>query len=183
MILSNPAKRAILSVITPIPRDKWFEVAAITFGTTTIAGMVATATGFVNPADDWHPTNNPVKPLSAFFFPSLVEEVFRRGALLPHSILNVPTRSIIFSACTPVLAIQVISHPIAAKTLWPRGKGIFDDPRFLLLATIVLGAATMSFIVSGGSAWAAAVTHGLPVALWRDFFNGEARLAGKSHHQ
>jgi predicted Abi (CAAX) family protease len=55
-----------------------------------------------------------------------------------------------------------------AYTISPRGKGIFDDPRFLLLTTFALGGATASYIVGGGSAWAAAVTHGIAVALWRE---------------
>ena len=48
-----------------------------------------------------------------------------------------------------------------------------------MLATIVLGGATFSYLVSGGSAYAAALTHGLAVALWRDFFGGEALLMRK----
>ncbi len=69
-----------------------------------------------------------------------------------------------------------MSHPVAGWTVWPRGKEVFCDPRFLLLATIVLGGSTISYLASGGSAWAAAITHGVPVALWRDCWGGEAKL-------
>jgi predicted Abi (CAAX) family protease len=50
----------------------------------------------------------------------------------------------------------------------------------LLLATFALGGAAASYIVGGGSAWAAAVTHGIAVALWRDLFGGEAKLSSKT---
>ena len=180
MTLSTYSKQAIQSLTTPIAREKWLDIAAITVGTTLTAGVVATATRFVKPTEDWQPTTNPFKPLSAFFFPALVEEVFWRGFFLPRRLLDSSNGRILLPACS-LLAIHVMSHPIAGRTVWPRGKGTFDDTRFLLLATIVLGGATNSFIVSGGSAWAAALTHALPVALWRDFFGGEARLSGKIH--
>jgi predicted Abi (CAAX) family protease len=120
-----------------------------------------------------------MKPLSAFLFPSLVEEFVWRGLLIPHPASTTATlisgggrTAVIMS----VLAVHVLSHPIAGWTVWPRGRDVFSDPRFLLLATIVLGGATASYLVSGGSVWAATVTHGFPVMLWRDFFGGEAQL-------
>ena len=125
-----------------------------------------------------------IKPLSTFLFPSLVEEVFWRGILIaPHpSTLTAKVAVVggIYSLLLPragtVLVIHVVSHPLAGWTIWPRGRKVFCDSRFLLLATIVLGGATASYLVSGGSVWAAALSHGLPVALWRDFFGGEAKL-------
>ena len=71
---------------------------------------------------------------------------------------------------------HVLVHPLAGWTCWPRGRTTFSDPRFLLLATICLGGATSSYLLSNGSVYCAAFTHWIPVVAWRDFFNGEAKL-------
>lgn len=60
--------------------------------------------------------------------------------------------------------------------LWPRGRDVFQDRRFLICATIVLAGATLSYRLSGGSVLAATLTHGIPVLLWRDCFGGERKL-------
>ena len=93
-----------------------------------------------------------------------------------------PNVHILLSTATLVLMGHVLMHPIVAYTIWPRGKEVFGDGRFLLLATIVLGGATASYLVSGGSVWAAMITHGLPVALWRDYFGGEEKLRQSGVH-
>ena len=72
--------------------------------------------------------------------------------------------------------MHVLLHPLAGYTVWPRGLHVFADPRFLMLATIVLGGTTVAYLASGGSIWAAAITHGVAVAVWLDFFHGEAKL-------
>ena len=173
------SQRIVLSLTTiPTTATVWNKVVGISVATTSTAGFAAIATGFINFPEDWDPSpscNNPLQPISAFFFPSLLEELFWRGALIPSP--SVTPINAILPVAGFVVTAHVLSHPIAAATIWPRGERIFGDPRFLLLATIVLGGATASYIVSGGSVWAAALTHGLPVALWRDFCGGEKRLS------
>lgn len=189
-VLSLLASRAWLSFTTiPNARNTW-NVVGITAATTLCAGVTAAGTGFVDPVQDFDPPSLPslstpstflpwIKPISAFVFPSLVEELFWRGMLLPHP-SSLPT---IANASSPwivqaglVLMVHVATHPLAGWTVWPRGRKTFDDPRFLCLATILLAGATASYLVSGGSVWAAAFTHGIPLALWRDCFGGEAKL-------
>jgi predicted Abi (CAAX) family protease len=183
---STIANRAWLSLTTiPNAHANW-NVIGITAVTTFGAAVVAAGTGFVDPMQDFEPPSMPsrstpltwMKPISAFVFPSLVEELFWRGTLLPHPSHNspiAPSSSWVFQAGI-VLLIHVATHPLAGRTVWPRGRNVFDDPRFLCLATFVLAGATASYFVSGGSVWAATFTHGLPVVLWRDFFRGEAKL-------
>eukprot|EP00565_Helicotheca_tamesis_P004647 CAMPEP_0185731382 /NCGR_PEP_ID=MMETSP1171-20130828/12757_1 /TAXON_ID=374046 /ORGANISM="Helicotheca tamensis, Strain CCMP826" /LENGTH=166 /DNA_ID=CAMNT_0028400641 /DNA_START=53 /DNA_END=553 /DNA_ORIENTATION=+ len=144
--------------------------------TTAAAGVVSTATGFVDPVRDFRSPSSILRMCSAFLFPSLAEETVWRAALLPHP----STSPVSLYHAGIVLAAHVASHPIAGRTVWPRGRDVFDDPRFLVIATIVLGGATASYIMSGGSVWAAAFTHGVPVALWRDCFGGEDALMKRS---
>jgi len=204
MIALQVLKTRLVSSLTTIPtKSQWLQVMGITFTTTSVTGILATATNFINPMEHFDPpsrtttttttfTNTIIRPMSAFVFPALLEELFWRATLLPlfpsstttfpgtnaftkfmnyyHNPQNLDKVAIL------VLVAHVLSHPVIGTTVWPRGKEIFCDSRFLLLATIVLGGSTVSYIVSGGSVWAAALTHGIPVVLWRDFFGGEAIL-------
>lgn len=180
IMVQTISHRIVSSLTTfPVGVSGWAKVGGITLATTTVAGITAYTTGFIHdPYQDYCPPSTLskccYKSCSAILFPSLVEELLWRAALIPmHPYdpkVTIPTAII-------VLAVHVLSHPIAAYTCWPRGKEIFNDYKFLCLATIVLGGATLSYVVSGGSVWAAAITHGIPVTLWRDYFNGEAKLA------
>ena len=180
-IMFKTISHRIVSSLTtfPVGINGWCQVGGIAIATTTFAGITAYSTGFINdPYQEYCPPNTfskcCYKSTSAILFPSLLEELIWRGTFIPmHPYdpkLTIPTAII-------VLVVHVLSHPIAAYTCWPRGKEIFNDTKFLLLATIVLGGATISYIASGGSVWAAAITHGIPVTLWRDYFNGEEKLS------
>jgi predicted Abi (CAAX) family protease len=182
LMINTLAQRIFLSLQTLPTAHGWANVAGITFATTAAAGFSAAVSGFIDPVQDFDPpsfsTSFWIKPACAFFVPSLVEELFWRGALLPTPtpVLLAINPLLFYQHAAVVLALHVLSHPLAGATVWPRGQEVFGDARFLFLATVVLGGATASYIVSGGSIWAAAITHGLPVALWRDFFGGEAKL-------
>jgi predicted Abi (CAAX) family protease len=138
------------------------------------AGACAIATGFVDPIHDMsQPTRSPWKVMGAFVVPSLMEELVWRAALLPHP----SGQPVTVKHAILILCLHVLMHPVIGQSgLWPRGQDTFTDPRFLLLATIVLGGATASYVVTGGSVYAAAFAHGVPLILWRDFFGGERRL-------
>lgn len=193
-------QRAIVSLTTfPTYPIGYIKVIGITSATAMVSASVAATTGFIHPVNDYNPpwtsssspsssqsssdspSSSPcydcfLKPLSAFIFPSFIEELFWRGCLLPTpSSSTVSSKTMLVSSLI-VLAVHVASHPLVASTIWPRGRKVFYDPRFLILATIVLGGSTLSYIISGGSVWAATFTHGVHVMLWRDFFNGELTL-------
>ena len=184
--LAAAQQRALLSLTTLPPTfSDVMKVGAITVGTTALAGIFCKLSGFIDPVADFEPPwQRPsrfhwsLKPISAFIFPSLFEEILWRGILIaPHpSTATGYFTPELLRRSSIVLMAHVAMHPVAGYTCWPRGRKIFCDWRFLVSATIVLGGATLSYLVSGGSVWAAALTHGLAVALWRDFFGGEAQL-------
>ena len=198
--MSIVSQRVLASLTTlPAGAQGWYPILGITAATTVAAGAGSVATGFIRPFDDFAPPTVSTlwRPLSAFVIPGLFEELIWRAALLPtpaapttiSTILHHasgamaanPTTMGLYKAALAVLAVHVSSHPFFSAAAYPRGKEVFSDPRFLFLATIVLGGTTLSYIVSGGSVWAAAFTHGLPVALWRDFFSGEESLQRGTH--
>ena len=179
----------------PVGVQGWSQVATITAVTTISAGIGAVTTRFIRPVDDFKPPSSIRKPLGAFIVPGLAEELLWRAALLPvpaapttlsdlffrsaSAPIGAAPNLVLYQTAAVVLILHVCSHPILSAPFSPRGgKQVFSDGRFLFLATIVLSGATLSYILSGGSVWAAALTHGLPVALWRDFFGGEAALRG-----
>ena len=192
-ILREAKNRAWLSITTiPGTFNEWFVVWGIAFFTTLLTGVVATLSNFVDPIKDFNPPSSFkdwLKAASAFIFPSLFEEIFWRGICLPHPSTysnnssnsssdngNNNNRYKQLRWAGIVLVIHVLLHPLAGYTIWPRGLHVFADPRFLILADIVLGGTTIAYLASGGSIWAATLTHGLSVVLWRDFFNGESKL-------
>jgi len=170
MIVTTVASR-LQSAFTTWP-SSWQSTLLITGASTVLCGAFGTATGFVQ-LQDARPPNNALKVASAFLFPSLLEETFWRGICLPTP----PAAST--GQVLTVLLLHVLVHPVIGESgLWPRGRDTFRDPRFLVLATIVLGGATASYLVTGGSIYAAAFAHAVPLTLWRDFFGGEDRLGG-----
>jgi predicted Abi (CAAX) family protease len=186
-VFSTAGSKALLSLKTVPNWNQSLYVIGITIGSTGLAGFIAAGTGFIDPIKDFDPPSRRknkcigwLKPISAYVFPALVEEIIWRGILSPHPSITTVSTGVMWGWAMGVCMVHVCVHPVAGYTVWPRGKFVFTDYRFLLLATIALGGTTASYIVSGGSVWCAALTHWIPVALWRDFFGGEAKLLKKS---
>jgi len=187
-----------------VVRGGWIDVVGITLTATALAALVALSTGFVLPEDCRFvsapsPTTTTTttarrlfrfvkSAMWAFLFPCLLEETIWRGAMVPvpFSTSSVDDDAVttgrqrrqgqVLTTAFAVLVAHVLSHPLAARLSWPRGRDAFDDPRFLSLAFVVLGGATASYLATGGSVWAAAFAHWLPLVLWRDVCGGERRL-------
>lgn len=181
MLLHILQNRVISSLVTFPTAQGWLQVAGITVISTATAGAVAVSTRFIDqPIDeafDPVPFLTIYKPVSAFLFPCLTEELVWRAAFIPVSALSSsPSPLHTYSIAAVVWAVHVLAHPVAAATVWPRGRPLFGDVRFLASASLVLAGATVAYMVTGGSVWAAAVAHWVPVVLWRDVFGGEARL-------
>lgn len=156
------------SAFTTFPSE-WGTTFLITACSTSLCGMIATTTDFCRLSDARRPSV--VKVASAFVFPSLVEEALWRGILVPPNATAL--------RAVAILGLHVLMHPVIGESgLWPRGRDTFRDARFLVLTTIVLGGATACYMVTGGSVYAAALAHAVPLTLWRDVFGGEEQLLG-----
>ena len=118
-------------------------------------------------------------PISSSYFlcTNHVCIMLKTGMLCPNPAVNTElSTGVLWGWSLGICLAHVLVHPLAGWTCWPRGRTTFQDYRFLLLATICLGGATSSYLLSNGSVYCAAFTHWIPVVAWRDFFNGEAKL-------
>jgi predicted Abi (CAAX) family protease len=99
-----------------------------------------------------------VLPFSLFVFPSLLEEAFFRGVLIPNDAASKGKEKIV--------TYVVISTAAA---------GIFLDPAFLLIVTLLSITCSVSYVFSR-SLWAPIIIHWLTVFVWVVFLGGRNRL-------
>ncbi len=96
-------------------------------------------------------------PVSLFFVPSLLEEMFFRGFLLPHKERKVSARHLLFYAAFSIV-IFVAWHPVNAMTINPTAYALFTHPIFLCLAALMAIACTITYLKTG-SLWVPIAIH------------------------
>lgn len=119
-------------------------------------------------------------------FPSLMEEVIWRAAVLPHIAVDgaaalAPAALVPWAACW--LALFVLYHVpgsflLSKLKVAPGAAETFLDWRFLVLATLLGSACTAGYLGSGGVLWVPMLIHWLPVCSWLLFLGGEEKLRG-----
>ncbi len=103
-------------------------------------------------------------PISLFLFPSLFEELFFRGVLLPHKQRKLPRKQVFLYSVVSI-GVFVAYHPLNALTFARFAYPIFMNPIFLSLATFMAIACTVTYLRSG-SIWIPIVIHWLTVLVW-----------------
>ena len=109
-------------------------------------------------------------PISLFFVPSLFEEFFFRGLLLPHKERAVSTFPLLFYAAFSII-LFIAWHPVNAMTINHPAFTLFTDPVFLSLAALMAIACTITYIKTG-SLWVPIAIHWLTVVVWVFFLSG-----------
>lgn len=99
-----------------------------------------------------------------------VAQALFRSLLLPHPAVDgaVAWKPFLAKAVLP-LTVFVAYHLVNPNK---RSREVFWDPRFLLMATVLGAACTVSYHITGGSLLAATVTHWIPVYVWLIFLGG-----------
>lgn len=111
-------------------------------------------------------------PLALIIFPSVVEEVFFRGLLLPRSLLEAsPLRR--FLAVTASTAVFVLFHPLNHWTLSLSETSLFVEPAFLVIVA-ALGYACGYAYLRSGSLRAPILIHWATVVVWNLFLGRPA---------
>jgi len=111
-----------------------------------------------------------ILPISLFFVPSLFEEMFFRGFLLPHSERKISTIRLLSYAVFSIF-VFIVWHPINATTINHPAFAIFTNLVFLCLAALMGIACTITYLKTG-SLWVPVVIHWLTVLAWVFFLSG-----------
>lgn len=115
-----------------------------------------------------------VLPFSLFVFPSLLEEAFFRGILIPNDAASRSKPRIIAYIVLSTAAF-VLWHPANALTINRTALGIFLDPAFLLIVTALGITCSVSYVLSH-SLWTPIIIHWLTVVVWVIFLGGRNKL-------
>lgn len=116
----------------------------------------------------------PLLLVTLFIFPSLLEEAFFRGVLIPrNTIERGAARSILAIGWSTLLF--VLWHPLNAVTINPSAPAIFFDPVFLSIAAVLGIACGYGYIVSK-SLWVPVLIHWTTVVVWVFFLGGRNLL-------
>ena len=115
-----------------------------------------------------------VLPFTLFIFPSLLEEAFFRGILIPNDATSQSKRRIITYIVISTAAF-VLWHPANALTINRTAAGIFLDPAFLLIVTLLGITCSISYVFSR-SLWTPIIIHWLTVVVWVIFLGGRNKL-------
>lgn len=110
-----------------------------------------------------------------FFFPSLVEELLFRVLLLPHPTEHQPVGAIALWGLGSLL-LFVLAHPLNAWLVMKSRRATFWDPWFLVLAALLGGACTLTYLHSG-SLWTPVLLHWIVVIVWLLGFGGDRRMS------
>lgn len=174
----------VVGVVLPRLMDAYFAPLTgrgLALGALLLGGYAAVAlalgrgTGFL-PAQ-----RSKVRPLilmrqavALLLTPSLIEETLFRAALMPHPLEGLGAwDSFAWGALS--VGLFVAWHPVAGRLWYPQGRRLFDDGRFLLLASL-LGVVCVVAYQSTGSIWPPVLIHWLVVLIWLELLGGRSRL-------
>lgn len=111
-----------------------------------------------------------ILPVTLFVFPSLLEETFFRGCLIPRSFFSKSIAHKTFIVSISSL-LFVLWHPFNATFFNQGAQGIFYNIYFLIIVFILGLACGISYIISQ-SLWTPIIIHWLTVLVWVMFLGG-----------
>lgn len=109
-------------------------------------------------------------PLSLIVFPSLLEEAFFRGILIPRDVARQGTLKTVLAVISSTL-IFVLWHPFNALLFNEMALTIFLDPVFLVIVA-ALGLSCAYAYIESGSLWVPIIMHWATVVVWVLFLGG-----------
>ncbi|SNC75109.1 CAAX protease self-immunity [Marinobacter sp. es.048] len=150
---------------TKAPAKTWALVPVFVF----IALSVGFSAGLFQPG--W--LDSPITPLLPFIlfvFPSLLEEAFFRGVLIPRNILESGRIKAFWRVVISTL-VFVAWHPLNALAFNPTAIPLFLDPWFLVIVA-AMGLTCGHAYVLSRSIWVPVIIHWAAVTVWVLFLGG-----------
>ena len=162
--------------LTTMPETRTWLACALVFALfVACAAPIGLLSGFLRPAVPRLSAKDVVvTAILIFVQPALVEEVVFRGLLLPRDARSVRGRPLL-AMTGGALVIYVVSHPINAMLFRPEVLYVFDNPVYLVLATLLGIACTVAYFISK-SMWPPVVIHWITVLTWLWFLGGRTLL-------
>jgi len=112
----------------------------------------------------------PVLPIILFVFPSLLEEAFFRGVLIPRNILASGHLKAAWSVAFSTL-VFVLWHPFNALAFNPTAIPLFLNPWFLVIVCAMGVTCGYAYVLSR-SIWVPVIIHWAAVTVWVLFLGG-----------
>lgn len=112
----------------------------------------------------------PALPIILFVFPSLLEEAFFRGVLIPRHVLTAGHKKAAWSVVTSTL-IFIAWHPFNALAFNPTAIPLFLDPWFLVIVGAMGLTCGYAYVLSR-SIWVPVIIHWAAVTVWVLFLGG-----------
>jgi len=163
--LFNNLTQALLHSPLKSPLKAWALVPVFAI----IAVSVGLSTGLFRPG--W--LDSPITPLLPFIlfvFPSLLEEAFFRGVLIPRNILDSGQAKAAWRVVISTL-VFVAWHPFNALTFNPTAVPLFLDPWFLVIVAAMGLTCGYAYVLSR-SIWVPVIIHWAAVTVWVLFLGG-----------
>jgi len=174
-VLGTLFNRAMASLLPPFqPGDLGRSLLVLAVYGALALGL-GVASGFLSLSWQWPPLGQALPRLARLLLlPALVEELLFRVLLIPHPIEGLPWQPLLgWNALS--LGLFVLYHPVAARLWYPQGRAVFDDPRFLLQATLLGVACSLAYGFTG-SLWPSVLIHWLAVVIWLEPLQGRNRF-------
>lgn len=109
-------------------------------------------------------------PLTLLLFPSIPEEFFFRGLLIPRNAIELPWQRSVAYIVVSAFAFT-IWHPLNAVTINPTAKPFFLDFYFLIIVFLLGVTCGLGYLYSR-SIWVPVLIHWLTVVAWVLFLGG-----------
>jgi predicted Abi (CAAX) family protease len=109
-------------------------------------------------------------PLTLLLFPSIPEELFFRGLLIPRNAIDLPWERSVAYVVFSAFAFT-IWHPLNALTINPSAQEFFLNFYFLIIVFLLGIGCGLSYLLSQ-SIWVPVLIHWLTVVVWVLFLGG-----------
>ncbi|MEB3185099.1 MAG: CPBP family glutamic-type intramembrane protease [Cyanobacteriota bacterium] len=174
-VLGSLFNRVLASLLPPFqPGDLVSSLLVLAVYGALALGL-GVASGFLSLPWQWPPLGQALPRVAGLLLlPALVEELLFRVLLIPHPIEGLPwLPQLAWIALS--LGLFVLYHPVAGRLWYPQARALFDDPRFLLQATLLGAACSLAYGFTG-SLWPPVLIHWLAVVIWLEPLQGRNRF-------